>query len=317
MHSGGMSTTTSPSGRRITPWRARLHGHSHSDSVGYGIRAARCCFLNQLYAGHESPLPDIADVRAADEIPLQPLGELLSPPAHGFHNVVFIKQVETGETHGARQRVARVRVPVKESLELLIRPEERAEDLLGRERRCQGQISGADPFAQAQYVRLDPVVIDGKHVARAPETGGHLITNQEHAMVLREVAQRAHVSGRLRPHARCALHERFDDEGSQPGAMVPQQRRRLIHRSLQRVIGTQPALPAIDMRRVELVTREEQRFEEAMERFRVSNAHGTQGVPMYDSVRAANCVRWLSPWSCQYWNAIFNAISTAVAPASE
>src|SRR5262250_1310917 len=86
---------------------------------------------------------------------------------------IVLKNFEASNRDAASQRVPRVRVAMKERLELIILTEKRREDLLGCERRGKRKVSSGDPFSEAQEVWLNVRLLHRKHCPGPPEPRRH------------------------------------------------------------------------------------------------------------------------------------------------
>ncbi len=64
--------------------------------------------------------------------------------------------------------------------------------------------------------------------AGAPEPGGDLVADQQHAVLVAQLAHPPQVTGRLHQHPGRALHERLDDHRRDLAAVLGQQRLELL-----------------------------------------------------------------------------------------
>ena len=103
--------------------------------------------------------------------------------------------------------------------------EEALVDLLGRERGRERQVAACEPLGEAEQVGRDALVLAREHPARAAEAGGHLVEDQEHAVAVAELADRAQVARRVNEHPGRALDERLHDHGRDLAAVLSQQAR--------------------------------------------------------------------------------------------
>src|SRR5688572_19954954 len=96
-------------------------------------RLARLPVLHELDTDHQALLADVADVGKRAEF-IEHLRELLRRAADVREELVLLEQLQRRDGRGARERIPRVRVAVKESLEVAWESEKRVEDLLRGER---------------------------------------------------------------------------------------------------------------------------------------------------------------------------------------
>ena len=137
----------------------------------------------------------------------------------------------------------------------------------------------------------------------APEAGRDLVADRGTRRARsHRLAHRAQVARRLQQHAGRALHERLDHD----------------RRDLVAVLG-QHALERRGVTGRHAVRVEQQRPVERVEQLDPAHRDGADGVAVVGVLEAHERVRDGLPVRacCQYWNAIFSAISTAVEPLSE
>ena len=116
--SGGISTTTSPSGRMIAP-RARA-----SSVTRWPMRALGSGSSAQLDADHEAAPAHLAPRRASGAIGSEQLAEQLDLRLQALERALLLEDVERGERRGAGERVAGVGVAVEEGADSSWRAEE-------------------------------------------------------------------------------------------------------------------------------------------------------------------------------------------------
>jgi len=79
--------------------------------------------------------------------------------------------------------------------------------------RRQRHIAAAQGLADTHNIRHDLRVFAGKHLARAPESGGDFVKNQHDIKVVAQIAQSAKILRMIKIHAARALHDRFQNKG--------------------------------------------------------------------------------------------------------
>ena len=72
--------------------------------------------------------------------------------------------------------------------------------------------AAAEPLAERHHVRNHALVLEREHPPGAPDSGLHLVEDQQRAGGVAEAAQRREIAGRRHVHAALAL-DRLDDEG--------------------------------------------------------------------------------------------------------
>ena len=144
--SGGISTTTSPSGRTIAP-RARA-----ASVTRWPMRSSS--------GNSASAIPDMRPQPADLDDHAERLDELVEQARPG--GAIFgcsapmvrscLEDLQRRQRRGAGQRVAGVRVAVEEGLELLVLAEEAFVDALGGERRRERQVAACQALGDAEEV---------------------------------------------------------------------------------------------------------------------------------------------------------------------
>ena len=121
MASGGISTMTLPSGRRMTPRARAAAHHALADARGRRIGRTRRAVRDQLDADHEALLAHVADVARAARCPRR-VARAGARSSAGAAPACAprVKRREARERDGARERVAGVGVAVEEGAELLV-----------------------------------------------------------------------------------------------------------------------------------------------------------------------------------------------------
>ena len=102
--------------------------------------------------------------------------------------------------------------------------EEGLEDRLPRHGHRHRHIAGRQPLRQADQVGHDIRLLHGEHRAGPPETGRHLVEDDEHAGVSRQLDQPLEEAWTAEPHAARALQQGLDDQRGDGVAAVGEQR---------------------------------------------------------------------------------------------
>ena len=202
--SGGISTTTSPSGRMIAP---RRRAASVTSMAGAVARRS----LGELDPDHEPPLADLGHAGERDDLALEQPREELDLRRELLDRALVLERLKRRDPGRAGERVTGVGVAVEEAPVVLVAAEETLVQSLGGERRGEREVAAGDPFADAHQVRDDVLVLAGEHPAGPPEAGGDLVADEQHAVLVAQFADSAQVAVRLHEHAGGALHERLDD----------------------------------------------------------------------------------------------------------
>ena len=93
--------------------------------------------------------------------------------------------------------------------------EERAEHLARRHRGRHGQVPAGDPLAHAHEVGPHAALLGGEQRPGAPESGRHLVADEQRARLTAGLAEPPHIGRGGAQHARRTLHQRLDDHGGQ------------------------------------------------------------------------------------------------------
>ena len=164
-----------------------------------------------------------------------------------------------------------------------------------------------------------PACSHREHRAGAAEAGGHLVADEQAAVLVAQLAHAAHERRGLRKDAGRALHQRLHHDSGDEVALAREQRveareafaRRLFHRDLV-------AAPAPDQRRaqegrVDLVHAERDRLVAAVEGLGEAEAHRADGVAVVGlrQRRRSACAR-ARPSGAGTGSAMRSATSTAV-----
>ena len=86
-------------------------------------------------------------------------------------------------------------------------------DLLGGQRGRQRQVAAGDPLREAHQVGRDPLVLAGEHAPGAPEADRHLVADEQRAVAVAQLADRAQVALGVHDHPGRALDQRLHDHG--------------------------------------------------------------------------------------------------------
>ncbi len=138
------------------------------------------------------------------------------------------EQAERRERRRAAERVAGVGVAVKEVAVLVVAPEKRVVDLVGGERGGDRQVPAGQPLGEAQKIRRHPFALAREQRARAAEAGGHLVENQQRAVLAARRGRAREKSLRQHEHAGRRLHARLEDHGAHAPARARQRLLELV-----------------------------------------------------------------------------------------
>ena len=217
MASGGISTTTSPSGRTHTPrrrasWQTANPVRSPTDATS---------------------MPVMVPTRRTSRTPSYVSRPLVSSPIRSptrgrvLDRAALGHQVEVGDRRGAAQRVGRVGVAVEEGPRLRRRAEERLVDLLAGQHRRQRQVAAGQALAAGQQVGGDAGVVDRPHPAGPADAGGDLVDHHQRAELVAQRAHPAHERHVVGEHAAGGLHQRLDHDRADLAALALEQRARI------------------------------------------------------------------------------------------
>lgn len=135
---------------------------------------------------------------------LQRRGHFGPARVHVGEDVLGRERLRHGDAGRARHRVARVRAAHGPGLL-------RVHQLLAAHDAGQGEPVG-DPFRHDQDVRPHAVVLDGEHLARAPEAGLHLVRDEQDVVVVADLAHPLEIPLR-RGHVAALAQHGLDEDG--------------------------------------------------------------------------------------------------------
>ena len=222
--SGGISTTTSPSGRSSTPLAAG-GGADPRSGGGLGRERRRAGPVgDQLDADHQAALADVADMRVVGELVGECPAQALDLGRQGLENPVALEQIERGEGRRAAERVAGEGVTVKEG-PAVAGPgaEELIVDPLGGQGRGERRVAAGQSLGQAQEIGRDVLLGAGEQRTGAAEAGRHLVGDEQDVVLAAEGRGPGQVARRVDEHAGGALDQRLQDEGGDLVAVLVQQ----------------------------------------------------------------------------------------------
>ena len=115
-----------------------------------------------------------------------------------------------------------------EGLRPQVGAEERAEHVARRHRGRHGQVPAGDPLAHTHEVGPHAALLGGEQRPGAPESGRHLVADEQGARLTAGLAEPLHIGRRGAQHARGTLHQRLDDDRGELLAMGLYGRARLV-----------------------------------------------------------------------------------------
>ena len=295
--SGGISTTTSPSGRMIAPRRRA------SSATRWPRRSAGSCSPRSIptmnprardlgHLGHRRDLGQ--QVAEQADLRLQALQRALA-----------LEHIETGDRRRAGERVAGERVAVEEGAALVGVAEEPLVDPLGRQRRGERQVAAASGPCRGRGSRARPAPARrrtssrcGRSRSRPRRRSGSTSWRSQSAR-----APRRRKPGGCTPDPGGALDQRLDDHRRDLAVVVASTRCEPV------------GVPGGDRdgRRKAAAGRRRGRGRCRRPRRRRACRRGRRRRGETNDVLPRG---WPPRWR-QYWNAILSAISTAVEPESE
>ncbi len=201
--------------------------------------------VRQLDADHEAAAADLVHGLQRRDVLAEQLAEQRDLRLQRGDRRLALEDLERRQRRGAGERVAGVGVTVKEGLQLGEVAEERLVDALAGERRGERQVAAGEALRDAHEVGRDVLLLAGEHRPRAAEAGGDLVADQQHAVLVAQLAHGAQVAVGVREDARGALHERLDDDRRDVPGVLAQQRRHVLA-----VAGL--GLPGLEQQRAEV-----------------------------------------------------------------
>ena len=125
----------------------------------------------------------------------------------------FGSTIEAGKRGRRAQLIRSKTVTVKERLELMVLPKKRVEDSLGSQGGRHRQIAARHTLGDREKIRLHTLLLTGKRSPRPAKARHDFVSNQQRAIALHNLRDVSQVTGRVRNHARRALHQWLNDEG--------------------------------------------------------------------------------------------------------
>ena len=203
IESGGIRTTTSPSGRMIAP-------RSRASSVTRWPTRERRVVLAEVDADHEAAAAHLGDLGHRLDL-VQQLAEQARSSAAGARASARARRRRGWPARPRRRAGCRCRCGRGRRCAAPRGRRGSPRRSLGRQRRGQRQVAAGQPLGEAEQVGGHLLLLAGEHRAGAAEAGRHLVADQQHAVVVAELAHRAQVAGRVDQHPGGALHQRLDD----------------------------------------------------------------------------------------------------------
>ena len=216
--SGGISTTTSPRGRSSTPRSTaaahtrRPHAPTSPAPCPNGKCPAPCpngkcpapCPNGvplELDATHQPAEAHLAHRRVGGDAIVEQRPELVGTRPYVGEHVPHVDQLEVAQRDRGGERVSRVGVPVVERAGREIGAEERIEHTPLATVADIGEVPGGDALAEHEQVRAEIALLGREQRAGAAEARGHLVADQEDAVLAARGAERAR--GRRGRRAAC------------------------------------------------------------------------------------------------------------------
>ncbi len=127
-------------------------------------------------------------------------------------DIFLVKHPQAGQGRRTTELVTGIAVAMKKRLELGVLPEERLEDLCGRQRGGQRQVTGCQALGQRHEIRRHVFLFAGKHRSRPAEPGHDLIGDQQRAALVADLSQFRQQAARPQSHPCRSLDQRFDTD---------------------------------------------------------------------------------------------------------
>src|SRR4051794_25580283 len=134
---------------------------------------------------------DVADDRQVAQ-PLEGGAEARLVAADVLEDLLLLEDLEVLQRDRGRDRVAAERVAVGEHRALL---EERLHQLVAGDHRAEWGVTGGDALGAGDHVRLVPVALRAEHVAEAAERADDLVGDEQHVVLVADLADPLEVSG--------------------------------------------------------------------------------------------------------------------------
>ena len=296
--SGGISTTTSPSGRSSTP---------RSTAAAHTRRPQRrpSCRRRELDAAHEPAQAHLVHrgVRR-DAVVEQRRAARRSGRARCASTDQRVEQLEVPERHRGRERVPRVRVPVVQRALGEVGAEERVEHRPLAHRRRHRQVAGGEALADARAGRVGGRTAPRRTACRCARTRWRPRRRSGARRAPRHAAPSAREPvgvGEL--HARRAL--------ARAARRSPPRARGACAATMATAVSKQRGSANCGARS----TGKRSGSKRSVPKPPSPTESAPMVSPWYAPPNARNCVWPATPRFTQYWNAIFSACSTAAAPS--
>ena len=98
--------------------------------------------------------------------------------------------------------------------------QERLHQPVGGDHGAEGGVAGGDPLGAGDHVRLVAVALRGEHVAEPAERADDLVADQQHVVLVADLAHPLEVAGRWREAAAGVLHRLEEHRSDGVGALV-------------------------------------------------------------------------------------------------
>ena len=98
--------------------------------------------------------------------------------------------------------------------------EERLHQPVGGDHRAERGVAGGDALRAGDHVGLVAVALGAEHVAEPAVRADHLVADQQHVVLVADLADPLEVAGRRREAAAGVLHRLEEDRGDRVGALL-------------------------------------------------------------------------------------------------
>ena len=192
--------------------------------LGRAERGLGLLVLHQLDAVEEPVATHVADDRKVEQL-LQRAAEGGLVGAHVVVDVLVLEDVEVGQCDRGGHRVAAEGVAVGEHRAL---GQERLHQLVCREHRTERGVAGGQALRAGDHVGRVAVALRAEHVAETAERADHLVADQQHVVLVTDLADACEVAGRRREAAAGVLHRLEEHRGDRLGSLVLDRDRDLV-----------------------------------------------------------------------------------------
>src|SRR6266568_5546822 len=160
---------------------------------------------DQVHADHEAAAPYVRHDRQLGFPALHLRQHFVAQPAGMLHQLVLDDRFDRDARGRRRQRIA----PVGRRAAAGVGPRLRKRDLLARNHAAHGKAT-AESLPDREHVGEHALMLDREHLSGAPESGDHLVADQQRAQLVRKLAQQLQVPRRRNHVAGRALDRLYD-----------------------------------------------------------------------------------------------------------